>query len=107
MSRDPRLYLGDMRGCCRKVLRYAEGMTIEPLAADEKTFDVVMRKLEIVGESAAPGLVFGRVAAGLGKLPGDRRHRPRSMSSTNSAAETVLTPSQVPTASMSWSSLTM
>ena len=52
VSRDPRLYLEDMRDCCRKVLRYAEGMTIEQLVADEKTFDAVMRNLEITGEAA-------------------------------------------------------
>ena len=52
MSRDPRLYLEDMRDCCRKVLRYTEGMTMEQLTADEKTFDAVMRNLEIAGEAA-------------------------------------------------------
>ena len=52
MSRDPRLYLEDMRDSCRKVLRYTEGMTMEELAQDEKTFDAVMRNLEITGEAA-------------------------------------------------------
>lgn len=52
MSRDPRLYLEDMRDCCRKVLRYTKGMTREGLASDEKTFDAVMRNLEITGEAA-------------------------------------------------------
>jgi len=51
VSRDPRLYLEDMRDCCRKVMRYTEGMTKEQLAADEKTFDAVMRNLEIAGEA--------------------------------------------------------
>ncbi len=52
MSRDPRLYLEDMRECCRKVLLYTRDMTREYLAADEKTFDAVMRNLEITGEAA-------------------------------------------------------
>jgi len=52
VSRDPRLYLEDMRDCCRKVVRYTAGMTLEHLAADEKTFDAVMRNLEITGEAA-------------------------------------------------------
>ena len=52
MSRDPRLYLEDMRDCCRKVLRYTEGMTLGQLTGDEKTFDAVMRNLEITGEAA-------------------------------------------------------
>ena len=52
MSRDPRLYLEDMRDCCRKVIRYCAGMTMDDLVADEKTFDAVMRNLEITGEAA-------------------------------------------------------
>lgn len=52
MSRDPRFYLEDMRDCCTKVLRFTEGMTIEQLVADERTFDAVMRNLEITGEAA-------------------------------------------------------
>jgi len=52
VSRDPRLYLEDMRDCCRKVLRYTEGMTLEALTDDDKTFDAVMRNLEITGEAA-------------------------------------------------------
>ena len=52
MSRDPRLYLEDIRECCQKVLRYTDGMTKERLASDEKTFDAVMRNLEITGEAA-------------------------------------------------------
>ena len=51
MSRDQRLYLEDMRDCCQKVMRYTEGMTREQLVADEKTFDAVMRNLEIAGEA--------------------------------------------------------
>ena len=52
VSRDPRLYLEDMRDCCRKVMRYTESMTKDRLAADDKTFDAVMRNLEIAGEAA-------------------------------------------------------
>jgi len=51
VSRDPRLYLEDMRDCCRKVMRYTEGMTKEQLMADAKTFDAVMRNLEVAGEA--------------------------------------------------------
>jgi uncharacterized protein with HEPN domain len=52
VSRDPRLYLEDIRDCCRKVIAYAEGMSSEQLTADDKTFDAVMRNLEIIGEAA-------------------------------------------------------
>jgi len=41
-----------MRDCCRKVIRYCTGMTMDDLVADEKTFDAVMRNLEITGEAA-------------------------------------------------------
>lgn len=52
MSRDQRLYLEDMRDCCRKVLLYTRDMTLEQLIADERSFDAVMRNLEITGEAA-------------------------------------------------------
>jgi uncharacterized protein with HEPN domain/predicted nucleotidyltransferase len=52
VSRDERLYLDDMVECCRKVLRYTKGMAKSELVADEKTFDAVMRNLEITGEAA-------------------------------------------------------
>ena len=38
-----------MRDSCSKVMRYTEGMAREQLVADEKTFDAVMRNLEIAG----------------------------------------------------------
>jgi uncharacterized protein with HEPN domain len=52
VSRNPRLYLEDMRDCCRKVIRYCTGMTMNDLVSDDKTFDAVMRNLEITGEAA-------------------------------------------------------
>ena len=51
VSRDPRLYLEDMRDCCHKVIRYCAGMSMDDLMVDEKTFDAVMRDL-ITGEAA-------------------------------------------------------
>lgn len=33
-------------------MRYTEAMTLEQLVADDKTFDAVMRNLEITGEAA-------------------------------------------------------
>ena len=62
MSRDPRLYLEDIRDCCRKVLRYAQDMTLQRPVADEKTFDAIMRNLEITGEAArqVPAEIKGR-----------------------------------------------
>ena len=51
MSRDQRLYLEDIRDCCRKVIRYCAGLSREDFIADDKTFDAVIRNLEIAGEA--------------------------------------------------------
>ena len=52
MSREHRLFLEDMHKACEKVARYTEGLTREQFVADGKTFDAVMRNLEITGEAA-------------------------------------------------------
>lgn len=52
MSRDWRLYWDDMVASCEKILRYAEGMDYDGFRQDEKTYDAVVRNLEIVGEAA-------------------------------------------------------
>ena len=52
MSREFRLFLEDMRTACDKILRYTRGLTREQFVKDEKTFDAVMRDLEIIGEAA-------------------------------------------------------
>jgi len=52
MSREHRLFLEDMRKACEKVIRFTQKFTREQFVADEKTFDAVMRDLEIIGEAA-------------------------------------------------------
>jgi uncharacterized protein with HEPN domain len=52
MSRDYRLYLDDIRESCEKVLRYVGGLTFDQFVQDEKTFDAIVRNLEIIGEAA-------------------------------------------------------
>ena len=52
MSREHRLFLQDMRKASEKILRYTHGLNCEQFLADEKTFDAVMRDLEIIGEAA-------------------------------------------------------
>lgn len=52
MSREYRLFLEDMRKACDKVIRFTQQLTREQFVADEKTFDAVMRDLEIIGEAA-------------------------------------------------------
>lgn len=51
MSRSIRLYLEDIQTSATKVLRYTQGMTLEQFIADERTYDAVIRNLEIIGEA--------------------------------------------------------
>ena len=51
MSRDYRLFLVDMQESCAKILRYTHGITLAKFLQDDKTFDAVLRNLEIVGEA--------------------------------------------------------
>jgi len=51
MSRDPKLFLDDIRHSCEKTLRYVHGLSFEQFASDEKTFDAVVRNLEVIGEA--------------------------------------------------------
>ena len=52
MSRDWRLYLDDIREACERVVRYARGLDKNAFLADEKTYDAVLRNLEVIGEAA-------------------------------------------------------
>ena len=52
MSRNEIMYLMDMTESCEKVLRFTHGLTQAEFTADEKTYDAVVRNLEIVGEAA-------------------------------------------------------
>lgn len=52
MSRDIRLYLDDIRESCEKILRYSCGLNFEQFVSNEKTFDAIVRNLEIIGEAA-------------------------------------------------------
>ena len=51
MSRDLRLYLTDILIAGEKILRYTEGMNFENFVADDRTFDAVIRNLQIIGEA--------------------------------------------------------
>lgn len=52
MSRDYRLYLEDILESCGKTLRYIQGLNFEQFVRDDKTYDAVIRNLEIIGEAA-------------------------------------------------------
>lgn len=64
MSRDWRLYWDDVLVACRKVRRYVVGLDKEKFRADERTYDAVLRNLEIIGEASKhlPEEVRTRVA---------------------------------------------
>jgi len=51
MSRDPRLFLEDIRESCAKIMRYTHGLSLEEFSTDEKTLDAVVRNLAIIGEA--------------------------------------------------------
>ena len=50
MSRSLRLYLEDILSSGAKILRSTEGMTCEDFIRDERTYDAVVRNLQIIGE---------------------------------------------------------
>jgi len=50
VSRSLRLYLEDILSSSAKILRYTEGMTFEDFIRDERTYDAVLRNLQIIGE---------------------------------------------------------
>ena len=52
MSRDIRLYLEDIVTSCEKILRFIADMSRDAFLRDEKTYDAVVRNLEIIGEAA-------------------------------------------------------
>jgi len=52
MSRDWALYLEDILISCRKIQQYTRGMDPVQFQADGKTYDAVLRNLEIIGEAA-------------------------------------------------------
>ena len=51
MSRDETVYLADIQECCEKILRYAEGYSLKDLVHDDRTFDAILRNLEVIGEA--------------------------------------------------------
>ena len=52
MSRNPQLYLDDIREACEGIMRYSQGLDLNQFVQDEKTFDAVVRNLEVIGEAA-------------------------------------------------------
>ena len=52
MSRDEIMYLQDVSESCGKILQFTEGLSRSQLIQDVRTYDAVVRNLEIIGEAA-------------------------------------------------------
>ena len=52
MSRDYKVYLDDIVTAIDKITMFTEGLSEEQFFGDSKTFDAVIRNLEIIGEAA-------------------------------------------------------
>jgi len=51
MSRDYLLFLDDIAQSSQKILRYISGFSYEQFLHDDKTYDAVIRNLEVIGEA--------------------------------------------------------
>ena len=51
MPRDYKVFLEDILEAIRKVRDYTDGLSLQAFLADAKTFDAVIRNLEIIGEA--------------------------------------------------------
>lgn len=62
MPRDYNVYLEDMLDAARKIRAFTSGMSLDDLPRDAKTFDAVIRNLEVIGEAVKqlPEAVRGR-----------------------------------------------
>ena len=49
--RDIGVYLEDILQCIKKINMFTSGMDFETFVKDDKTFDAVVRNLEIIGEA--------------------------------------------------------
>ena len=50
--REWRIRVDDMLEAARRIEQYVAGLTAEQFASDPKTFDAVVRNLEVIGEAA-------------------------------------------------------
>ena len=51
MPRDYKVFLEDMLEAIRKIRLYTGGLSLQAFTADARTFDAVIRNLEIIGEA--------------------------------------------------------
>ena len=74
-SRDWRLYVQDMIGFGGRALSYVEGMDLEDFLTDERTYDAVLRNIELIGE-AADSCTGKSAATGASNRMGKHNRRP-------------------------------
>lgn len=51
MSRSVQLYVNDILVSCDKILRYTADLTFDSFIDDDRTFDAVIRNLQLIGEA--------------------------------------------------------
>ncbi len=51
-ERNREIYLQDILSSCVKIKKYTAGLNASLFAADDKTFDAVIRNFEIIGEAS-------------------------------------------------------
>ncbi|MCS7301720.1 MAG: DUF86 domain-containing protein [Fimbriimonadales bacterium] len=51
-ERESKLFLQDILESIEKIENYVQGLTYEQFVQDNKTFDAVLRNLEVIGEAA-------------------------------------------------------
>ena len=52
MSRDPKLYLQEIRECALKIAHYSQGMDQNAFQGNGMAYDAILRNLEIIGEAS-------------------------------------------------------
>ncbi|MBN1267985.1 MAG: DUF86 domain-containing protein [Kiritimatiellae bacterium] len=52
MPHDPKIYLQDMLEAIERIEAYTRGFDIRAVGEDQRTFDAVVRNLEVLGEAA-------------------------------------------------------
>ena len=53
MSRDPSLFLDDILEACHRIAEYTAGYDLTAFVDDRRTFDAVIRNIEIIGEATS------------------------------------------------------
>jgi uncharacterized protein with HEPN domain len=52
MSRDPRLYLQEIKECSTRVIAYSSDMSQDQFETSGMAYDAILRNLEIIGEAS-------------------------------------------------------